>query len=473
MNMNYLCSEIAEATAEYYSLMLKSPQGNVGMEYLKCRSINGESIERFNIGYATDKRDGLVKYLFEKGYNREEILESGLAVLDEARNVMDKFVNRIMVPIMNSQWKIQGFVGRAVADGEVPKYINSMDSVRFKLLDSVFGFNLAKESIAKYMIVCDGIMDVISLHQAGFDMAVASFGMESIYGLAYNLTKYVGKVIIAYKNDEAGWKAAFRINEKLYDCDAKVYYLDLGTYRDVDECLRTEGKKTFEERLDRVKPVGKVNGYQDFCIKIGKSQCEGNLNQNDGSIDAKNKSNISARKKNVYIASLVKDIKEMLDKKSMSYSVSEYDLTRINYRRLQRTGIIGGMYGEIIIDDEYNTCVSVAYPNIRVNPKTRRELESLLFRINCNLVFGMWQIINEEIRYIRSAIFPGKKGPIQMLFECLINDVFDVVEQYETAILEVSLGELTEREALGEMRSCYPGNKRYERRFQNELGFYY
>ncbi len=464
--MNYLDYKIAEEAAEYYSMNLKSESGKVGMEYLFSRGINEESIDRFNLGFACVEKDGLVRYLLERGYSKESILESGLAILDDTRKLVDKFVNRIMIPILNAQWRIIGFGGRTVANEE-PKYLNSMDSVRYKLNSSVFGFNVAKDTKAKYMIICEGFMDVISLHQAGYDMAVASFGMQSMYGLAYELKGYVDKVFIAYKNDEAGKKAASRISEILRDYDITAYYLNFESFYDPDEVLRIGGKGEFENRIKNKIKVGKTTGYKDFCKRIG--------NGVDEAEDEKNKKHSNSKKNNeAYM--LVQTVKEMLDRKGIQYDVDVWDVTEIFYQKATKAGILSEMHGSIIIDEEYNTCVTTVYPNIKVEQRTRRELEKLLFRINCHMVLGMWQIKGDRVRYVRSAIFPREKIEMQKLFNCLIKDVFDVVEQCEMPILRACIGDLSDREAYSEVLQAEPRNYIYndyvDYRYENRLQYH-
>ena len=166
-------------------------------------------MKHFGLGYANVTSDDLVKHLKSLGYKDAQIIEAGLASFDEQRGTHDKFWNRVMFPISDAQGKVIGFGGRVMGDGK-PKYLNSPETPIFDKSRNLFGLNYAKNARAGYMIICEGYMDVIAMHQAGFNMAVASLGTAFTPGQAMILKRYTDTVILSYDSDEAGTKAALR-----------------------------------------------------------------------------------------------------------------------------------------------------------------------------------------------------------------------------------------------------------------------
>lgn len=244
--------EIYKKTAGYYYKQLKMPEGAVGYRYFQERGLSQETILHFGLGY-TGKSGQLYPWLISQGYTSEELKISGLFSFDETRGVFDKFWNRVMFPIMDVNNRVIAFGGRVMGDGK-PKYLNSQETIIFDKSRNLFGLNYARSTKRKEFLLCEGYMDVISLHQAGFTNAVASLG-TALTGLQANLvSRYTKEVVLTYDSDDAGIRAALRAIPILKDAGLTVKILDLQPCKDPDEFMKTLGKEEFEQRIDRAKP---------------------------------------------------------------------------------------------------------------------------------------------------------------------------------------------------------------------------
>ena len=240
--------DINKEAAKYYYYQLRGRTGQKGMEYFRGRQLTDETMQHFGLGYANITSDDLVKHLKGLGYEDSQIIDAGLASYDEKYGTHDKFWNRVMFPIQDASQKVIGFGGRVLGDGK-PKYLNSPETLIFDKSRNLFGLNYAKNSRAGYMIICEGYMDVIAMHQAGFTMAVASLGTAFTTGQAMILKRYTDEVILSYDSDEAGTKAALRGIGILKEAGLKGKVLDLRPHKDPDEFIKNEGKEAFEERI--------------------------------------------------------------------------------------------------------------------------------------------------------------------------------------------------------------------------------
>lgn len=240
--------DINKEAAKYYYYQLRGRTGQKGMEYFKSRKLTDETMQHFGLGYANVTSDDLTKHLKSLGYTDGQIIEAGLASHDDKMGTHDKFWNRVMFPIQDASQKVIGFGGRVMGDGK-PKYLNSPETPIFDKSRNLFGLNYAKNSRAGYMIICEGYMDVIAMHQAGFNMAVASLGTAFTTGQAMILKRYTDEVILSYDSDEAGTKAALRGIGILKEAGLKGKVLDLRPHKDPDEFIKNEGREAFEERI--------------------------------------------------------------------------------------------------------------------------------------------------------------------------------------------------------------------------------
>lgn len=240
--------EINKEAATYYYKLLRSRHGEHAYEYFTKRQLTPETMQKFGLGYSDQYSDDLYKYLKGKGYKDDVLKESGLITLDEKHGGRDKFWNRAMFPIMNIQNRVIAFGGRVMGDGE-PKYLNSPETRIFNKSKNLYGLNLAKQSRRGYFILCEGYMDVIALHQAGFNNAVASLGTSLTSGHVALLRKHTSKVYLSYDSDPPGINAALRAIPMLRSQGIEVKIIHMDPYKDPDEFMKGDGPEGYEERI--------------------------------------------------------------------------------------------------------------------------------------------------------------------------------------------------------------------------------
>lgn len=240
--------QVNKEAAKYYYVQLRSAQGTQALEYLKNRGLSDETIQKFGLGYSDKFGSGLYRYLKGLGYADELLRDSGLFNADEKHGMYDKFWNRVIFPIMDVNHKVIGFGGRVMGDGK-PKYLNSPETRIFDKSRNLYGLNLARTSRSRNLIICEGYMDVISMHQAGFSNAVASLGTALTSLQASLMKRYTDEVLIIYDSDEAGTKAALRAIPLLKGVGLATRVVSLKPYKDPDEFIQKEGKEAFETRL--------------------------------------------------------------------------------------------------------------------------------------------------------------------------------------------------------------------------------
>ena len=253
--------EINKLAAKYFYAQMKSEQGELAYTYLKRRELSDETITAFGLGYSNKYSDDLYKYLKTKGYLDEYILKAGLISIDERKGAYDKFWNRVMFPIMDVNNRVIGFGGRVMGDAK-PKYLNSPETIVFDKSRNLYGLNRARTSRKTYLLVCEGYMDVIALHQAGFTNAVASLGTALTSGHASLLKRYVSEVYLTYDSDDAGTKAALRAVPILKEAGLTAKVIRMDPYKDPDEFIKNLGADAFEERIQKAR-----NGFM-FSLEI-------------------------------------------------------------------------------------------------------------------------------------------------------------------------------------------------------------
>ncbi len=239
---------VNKEAATYYYRLLRSPKGKNGLAYFQQRELSDATMNHFGLGYADGSSSDLVRHLKQKGFSDEIITASGVAVFDEKRGLHDKFWNRVMFPIQDINHRVIGFGGRVMGDGK-PKYLNSPETEIFDKSRNLYGLHLAKQTRKGYFIICEGYMDVIAMHQAGFTEAVASLGTAFTAGQAALMKRYVSTVILSYDSDNAGVKAALRGIKILKEAGLTGKVLNLKPYKDPDEFMKALGKEEFEKRI--------------------------------------------------------------------------------------------------------------------------------------------------------------------------------------------------------------------------------
>ena len=260
--------EINKIAATFYYHQLKSPAGQSGLDYLKKRQLSDKTINTFGLGYAPQLTGDLYRMLKEKGYDDELLKESGLFTYE--KGIREKFWNRVIFPIMDINNKVIGFGGRVMGDGK-PKYLNSPETKLFDKSKNLYGLNVARSSRKNNLIICEGYMDVISMHQAGFNQAVASLGTALTPGHARLMKRYTDNVLITYDSDEAGVKAALRAIPILKEAGLSTKVINMRPYKDPDEFIKALGTEAFQERIDKAE--------NSFIYEIGI--IEKNYNRSD------------------------------------------------------------------------------------------------------------------------------------------------------------------------------------------------
>ena len=243
--------EINRMAANYYYYQLTNPQGEAGYRYLRDRQLSDDTIRHFGLGFANKTSDDLYRYLRAKGYDDRILKETGLVTIEE-RGAHDKFWNRVMFPIMDVNNRVIGFGGRVMGAGE-PKYLNSPETKLFDKSRNLYGLNYARLSREKYILICEGYMDVIAMHQAGFTNAVASLGTAFTTQHAALLKRYTDKVVLTYDSDGAGTKAALRAIPILRDVGISIRVLNMQPHKDPDEFIKNMGAEAFRERIEQAR----------------------------------------------------------------------------------------------------------------------------------------------------------------------------------------------------------------------------
>ena len=242
--------EIHKKVARFFYYQLKQESGRDAYAYLRSRALSEDTIRRFGLGYSSKYNGQLYSYLKKEGYPDELLKDSGLITMDEKRGAYDKFWNRVMFPIMDGNNRVIGFGGRVMGDGK-PKYLNSPETKIFDKSRNLYGLNFARSARKSNMIICEGYMDVIALHQAGFNQAVASLGTALTAQQSLLLKRYTQEVLLTYDSDEAGTKAALRAIPILKEAGLSVRVLNLKPYKDPDEFIKALGTEAFQERIEK------------------------------------------------------------------------------------------------------------------------------------------------------------------------------------------------------------------------------
>ncbi len=242
--------ELNRDAAKFFYSCLSGPGGGPALDYMAKREITPATAKRFGLGYAPDTWDSLIKAMKELGYSEYELFDAGLVRKGKSGGHYDAFRSRLMFPVIDVRGDVIGFSGRILGDGE-PKYMNSPETLVFNKSRNLFGLNLAKKSKSGHIILAEGNIDVVMMHQAGFDSAVASLGTSLTPEQARLISHYTREVIIAYDSDGAGKKAAQRAIGLLDKLDVKVKVLSMSGAKDPDEYIKTKGADAFRNLLDK------------------------------------------------------------------------------------------------------------------------------------------------------------------------------------------------------------------------------
>ena len=240
--------EMNREAARFYHSVLLSPEGKVGYDYYIGRALSAATINHFGLGFAPNQWDALLKYMRAKGYQPAELVDAGLARKGQ-KGYYDNFRNRVMTPIIDVRGNVIAFGGRVLDDSK-PKYINTGDTLVYKKTNELFALNFAKDSKEDALILCEGYMDVIAMHQAGFTNAVAGCGTALTTEQVRLISRYAKEVILTYDADEAGQKALQKAMTLFDQTDVKVRIPALVGGKDPDEIIRTYGRDKFKGMLE-------------------------------------------------------------------------------------------------------------------------------------------------------------------------------------------------------------------------------
>lgn len=352
--------DIYKEAAKFYYFQLRSDYGNFPMEYLKNRGLSDETINAFGLGYSIKSVNALYNYLKSKDYSDELMIKAELVTFKEGRGIFDMFWNRVIFPIMDQNNKVIAFGGRVMGDGE-PKYLNSRETDIFNKRRNLYGLNFAKHSRQGYMLLCEGYMDVIALHQAGFTNAVASLGTSLTEEQARLISRYVKEVIITYDSDGAGVKAAIRAIPILKTAGIRTKILKLTPFKDPDELIKSAGREEFEKRIQ--------NAENSFDFELYNIEKNYDLSEPEGKTEFLNRA-----------AERLTEFEEELERENYIAAVAaKYFVSKDSLNRL-----VNKIGGAREIRDTYKEAGERIKKNERVNTaddgllKTNRLLLSFL-----------------------------------------------------------------------------------------------
>jgi len=259
--------EANRAAMSYYHYMLSQPAGAVGLNYFRSRKLTDDTIRAFSLGFAPDGWDNLLKHMKAKGFSEDILLKAGLAGRSQKGTVYDFFRNRVMFPIVDVRGNVAAFGGRVMDDSK-PKYINTSDTPVFKKTNTMYALNLAKNRKDRRLMLAEGYMDVIAMHQAGFTEAVACLGTAFTDDHANLINRYADEVTLVSDTDEAGQKAQKKIMSILGKTAVKIKVLNLPQGKDADEYIRVKGSDEFGYLL---KKAGNHIEYQLYKAKDSRN----------------------------------------------------------------------------------------------------------------------------------------------------------------------------------------------------------
>ncbi|MCR4673715.1 MAG: DNA primase [Lachnospiraceae bacterium] len=240
--------DVQKETAKYFYYLMRDKRGEAALNYFKSRGLSEETMQKFGLGYSDKRSDDLYHYLKSKGYSDDVLKDSGVITIDERRGGHDKFWNRAMFPIMDQQKRVVAFGGRVMGEGE-PKYLNSPETPIFDKSRTLYGLHIARSTKRNSFILCEGYMDVIALHQAGFDNAVASLGTAFTPGHAALIKRFVSEVYLSFDSDGAGTKAKLRAIPILKAAGITCKIINMEPHKDPDEFIKALGPEAYEERI--------------------------------------------------------------------------------------------------------------------------------------------------------------------------------------------------------------------------------
>lgn len=334
--------EINRETAKFYYSYLISPEGKAGLDYFLNRGLTPATIKKFGLGFAPNEWDSLLKHLKGLGYKPSEMVDAGVVKIGRNNNYYDTFKNRVMTPIIDVRGNVIAFGGRVLDDSK-PKYINTSDTLVYKKTNELFAMNLAKDNCNDNIILCEGYMDVIAMHQAGFTNAVAGCGTALTSEQVKLISRYTKEIILAYDADEAGQKALNKAVNLFKQTDVKVKIPSLVGGKDPDEIIKKYGRDKFKGMLD-----GASNEIEFKLLEIRKKY---NINATQGKIDFLNDAikilaDVSPIEQDLYLTRLADELG--VEKNSIKIQLDSYTKKQKQIRKKKEyQGIINDSIRDI------------------------------------------------------------------------------------------------------------------------------
>ncbi len=423
--------EMNKQAAIYFHYLLRSKRGERAMEYLKGRGLTDDTINRFGLGYADIYRDDLYQYLKSKGFTDIQMKESSLVTIDSVRGSYDKFFNRVMFPIMDAGQRVIGFGGRVMGDGE-PKYLNSRETILFDKGRNLYGIHYSKRSREKSMILCEGYMDVISLHQAGITNAVAPLGTAFTSNQAMLLKRYVSEVILSFDSDGAGVKAALRALPILRDNGLHGRVLSMKPYKDPDELIKAEGEEGYRKRIQESVP--------------------GRIFEMDQTYESYNQSDPAGRTESIRaIAKVLASIEDAIERETyISSAANRYMIAEKDLRTLVNS------YGLTMEFEKANE-------QYKREPRTResREQKKEQQMNQPQKLLITWLVDHPEI-YPVIRPYIGPDDFLHPLYHGVALMLFDQLESGDGLHLADITGQFTEVEEQSEVASLFHAHLQYD-----------
>ena len=395
INKDKLLKMNTDAARFFHRMLFSSdPKATECLRYFKeKRGLSDATIKHFGLGYAPDSYDAMLKYMTAKGYTKDELVEGFFAVKSEKGNCFDNFRNRAMFPIIDVTGNVIAFGGRVLDDSK-PKYRNTMDTVVYKKSRNLFALNFAKNVSAESVILCEGYLDVISLHQAGFTNAIASLGTAITAEQAKLMSRYTKKVNICYDSDEAGQKATQRAMKILTDAGLEVVIIQIPGEKDPDDYIKTYGKDKFNDILNGAKSKFEynmtsilsrydINTPQDRINALGELEKLVSLVYSKAERDIYVQA-ISERLK-VDPRSVKDDVDRLVKKNALKQRKNESDkLIQSAYGYADRVNPDFARAPEVAANEENVLGLMLVYPEIRNSVVTKKLLTSEDFITDLN-----------------------------------------------------------------------------------------
>jgi len=388
--------EIYKEAAKFYYFQLRGDYGEYPMSYLKGRGLTDKTINDFGLGYALKSSNALYNYLKSKGYSDELMIKAELVVFKEGRGIFDMFWNRVIFPIMDINSKVIAFGGRVMGEGE-PKYLNSKETDIFNKRRNLYGLNFAKHSRKSYMLLCEGYMDVIALHQAGFTNSVASLGTALTEEQARLIARYVKEVMITYDSDGAGVKAALRAIPILKSAGIRTKILKLAPFKDPDELIKNSGYEEFEERIK--------NAENSFNFELSNIEKGFDLSEPEGKTEFLNK-----------VAERLTDFEEELERENYIAAVAE----KYFVSKETLTKLVNKIGGAREIREAYKDAGEKIKRNNKINTADEGLLKTNRFLLSI--------IADKPELYLRIKDIVSSKDFVTSLYKDVADRIFKQIE---------------------------------------------